>query len=81
MKVFAAYAGNRIVGGDMDNMDSMVMVLSQQRNKRVVYYYKRNGVEVNVMAEYNGKMIMAPLFFSDAEFTKPLDKISLNELI
>ena len=36
------------------------------------YYYKRNGVEVNVMAEYNGKMIMAPLFFSDAEFTKPL---------
>ena len=36
------------------------------------YYYKRNGVEVEVMAEYNGNMILAPLFFSDQAFTKPL---------
>jgi hypothetical protein len=28
------------------------------------YYYKRNGVEVEVMAEHNGNMILAPLFFS-----------------
>jgi hypothetical protein len=36
------------------------------------YYYKRNGVEVEVMAEHNGNMILAPLFFSDQAFTKPL---------
>ena len=36
------------------------------------YYYKKNGTEVSVMAEYNGKMIMAPLFFADQAFTKPL---------
>lgn len=40
--------------------------------KLTFYHYKRNGVEVEVMAEYNGKRIFVPLFFSDSEFTKPL---------
>lgn len=36
------------------------------------YYYQRNGVEVEVMATYNGNKIFVPLFFADSAFTKPL---------
>lgn len=36
------------------------------------YYYKVDGEEVEVMAEYNGKVLFVPLFFADQAFTKPL---------
>lgn len=37
-----------------------------------LFYYKIGENETNVIAEHNGNMIMSPLFFSDAAFTKPL---------